>query len=157
MVSKNPKHIFSKWSGFFHGDGSRGIESVKKNHLKKNNHKDISIWVFPKIGFFPPKSSIFIRFSMIFTIHFGVLFSETSIWTLAKSFYIIEVCQRTWDSGENSPHNSDSSKTRLVGNQSHDGSMGRLYIYQLARNINYSCRQLYYIPLYPVILRMGST
>ena len=31
------------------------------------------IWVFPKIVGFPPKSSIFIGFSIIFTIHFGVL------------------------------------------------------------------------------------
>ena len=30
-----------------------------------------SIWVFPKIVGFPPKSSILIRFSIIFTIHFG--------------------------------------------------------------------------------------
>ena len=31
-----------------------------------------SRWVFPKIGVFPPKSSILIGFSIIFTIHFGV-------------------------------------------------------------------------------------
>ena len=30
-----------------------------------------SIWMFPKIMGFPPKSSILIGFSMIFTIHFG--------------------------------------------------------------------------------------
>ena len=30
------------------------------------------IWVFPKIGVFPPKSSILIGFSMKLTIHFGV-------------------------------------------------------------------------------------
>ena len=30
------------------------------------------IWMFPKIVGFPPKSSIFIGFSIIFTIHFGV-------------------------------------------------------------------------------------
>ena len=40
--------------------------------------------MFPKIGGFPPKSSILIGFSIIFTIHFGVpLFLETPI------FYII--------------------------------------------------------------------
>ena len=33
-----------------------------------------SIWVFPKIVGFPPKSSILIGFSIIFTIHFGVLY-----------------------------------------------------------------------------------
>ena len=32
----------------------------------------VSIWVFPKIGGFPPKSSICIGISIIFTIHFGV-------------------------------------------------------------------------------------
>ena len=38
-------------------------------------------WVFPKIGGFPPKSSILIGFSIIFTIHFGVsLFLETPKW-----------------------------------------------------------------------------
>ena len=38
------------------------------------------IWGFPKIVGFPPKSSIFIEFSIIFTIHFGVpLFLETPI------------------------------------------------------------------------------
>ena len=31
----------------------------------------ISTWVFPKIVGFPPKSSILIGFSIIFTIHFG--------------------------------------------------------------------------------------
>ena len=30
------------------------------------------MWGFPKIVGFPPKSSILIRFSIIFTIHFGV-------------------------------------------------------------------------------------
>ena len=35
---------------------------------------------FPKIGHFPPKSSLLIGFSMIFTIHFGVaIFLETPI------------------------------------------------------------------------------
>ena len=33
-----------------------------------------SMWMFPKIVGFPPKSSILIRFSIIFTIHFGVFF-----------------------------------------------------------------------------------
>ena len=39
----------------------------------------VHIWMFPKIGVFPPKSSILIGFSMIFTIHFGgpPLFLET--------------------------------------------------------------------------------
>ena len=41
------------------------------------------IWVFPKIGVKPPKSSILIGFSIIFTIHFGVpLFLETPIRTV---------------------------------------------------------------------------
>ena len=41
------------------------------------------IWVFPKIGVFPPKSShLFIGFSIIFTIHFGgfpIIFGLTPI------------------------------------------------------------------------------
>ena len=41
-----------------------------------------NIWMFPKIVGFPPKSSILIGFSIIFTIHFGApLFLETSIST----------------------------------------------------------------------------
>ena len=42
-------------------------------------HSIENMWVFPKIGGFPPKSSIFIGFSTIFTIHFGgfPLFLET--------------------------------------------------------------------------------
>ena len=46
------------------------------------------IWVFPKIGVFPPKSSILIGFSTIFTIHFGgpPLFLETSICTSLHIF-----------------------------------------------------------------------
>ncbi len=40
---------------------------------------ELDRWVFPKIGGKPPKSSILIGFSIIFTIHFGVpLFLETS-------------------------------------------------------------------------------
>ena len=35
-------------------------------------NKTIPMWMFPKIGGFPPKSSILIGFSIIFTIHFGV-------------------------------------------------------------------------------------
>ena len=44
----------------------------------------IYIWVFPKIGVrFPPKSSILIGISLIFTIHFGVpLFLEAPIYQL---------------------------------------------------------------------------
>ena len=41
----------------------------------------LSIWMFPKIMGFPPKSSMFRGFSMIFTIHFGVpLLLETPIY-----------------------------------------------------------------------------
>ena len=42
------------------------------------HEKKVIIWLFPKIVGFPPKSSILIGFSIIFTIHFGVpLFMET--------------------------------------------------------------------------------
>ena len=33
--------------------------------------RDFDKWMFPKIGVFPPKSSILIGFSILFTIHFG--------------------------------------------------------------------------------------
>ena len=47
-----------------------------------------TIWVFPKIGVFPPKSSILIGFSIIFTIHFGIpLFLETSIYVQEKEYF----------------------------------------------------------------------
>jgi len=40
------------------------------------------MWLFPKIVGFPPKSSILMGFSIIFTIHFGVpLFLETPMST----------------------------------------------------------------------------
>ena len=48
-------------------------------------------WVFPKIGGFPPKSSILIGFSIIFTIHFGIpLFLETPNWSY-DSFNLIHI------------------------------------------------------------------
>ena len=51
--------------------------------------------MFPKIvGFyrFTPKSSIFIGFSIIFTIHFGVpLFLETPIWEIPGEKTPVEV------------------------------------------------------------------
>ena len=50
--------------------------------------KQETSWVFPKIVGFPPKSSILIGFSIIFTIHFGgpPLFLETPSWWLNQSF-----------------------------------------------------------------------
>ena len=54
------------------------------NEAKKLPQSDVRIiGVEPKIGvvFLPPKSSILIGFSLIFTIHFGVpLFLETPIY-----------------------------------------------------------------------------
>ena len=45
-----------------------------------------TIWVFPKMVGFPPKSSILIGFSIIFTIHFGVpQFLETPISSIQKN------------------------------------------------------------------------
>ena len=50
----------------------------------------ISIWVFPKIGGYPPKSSILIGISIIFTIHFGVpLFLETPISRCISLFFYV--------------------------------------------------------------------
>ena len=44
---------------------------------------DLYMWMFPKIVDFPPKSSILIGISIIFTIHFGVpLFLETPMYIL---------------------------------------------------------------------------
>ena len=68
--------------------------TVDKNHSNSNFAPWVQmnyclnqlIWVFPKIRGFPPKSSILIGFSIIFTIHFGVpLFLETSIFDSQKS------------------------------------------------------------------------
>ena len=39
--------------------------------MNKNPHPSKTMWMFPKIVGFPPKSSILIGFSIIFTIHFG--------------------------------------------------------------------------------------
>ena len=42
------------------------------------NRTQTNMWMFPKLGVVPRKSSILIGFSFIFTIHFGVpLFLET--------------------------------------------------------------------------------
>ena len=46
---------------------------------KISERLEVLKWVFPKIGGFPPKSSILIGFSIIFTIHSGV---ETPKYTL---------------------------------------------------------------------------
>ena len=55
------------------------------------------IWMFPKIVGFPPKSSILIGFSIIFTIHFGVpLFLETPIshtWCVKRFLFLTGFCQ----------------------------------------------------------------
>ena len=49
----------------------------------------IFIWVFPKIGV-PPKSSILIGFSTIFTIHFGgfstPIFGSTPIYETSRKY-----------------------------------------------------------------------
>ena len=54
-----------------HGEAWRFLETVVFRWWFFN-------WVFPKVVGVPPKSSMFIGFSIIFTIHFGVpLFLET--------------------------------------------------------------------------------
>ena len=60
---------------------SQGLPPQKKKHTHKAGdpnktsalpkRRKKNIWMFPKIVGFPPKSSILIGFSMIFTIHFG--------------------------------------------------------------------------------------
>ena len=55
------------------------------------NPTRITIWMFPKIVGFPPKSSILIGFSIIFTIHFGVpLFLETPVFSQTKAMGLIK-------------------------------------------------------------------
>ena len=52
----------------------------KKRYIQGNsifqaiNHSGGRVWVFPKIGVFPPKSSILIGVCMILTIHFWGVF-----------------------------------------------------------------------------------
>ena len=51
--------------------------------------------VNPKIGEQPPKSSILIGFSIIFTIHFGVpVFLETPIYSneFSMIIYTVDIC-----------------------------------------------------------------
>ena len=57
----------------FHDSTVKHDEKSPKLFFKhlKNSGCDIPIWVFPRIGVFPPKSSILIGFSIIFPIHFG--------------------------------------------------------------------------------------
>ena len=52
------------------GDG--WMSGIQNPQEWKRLPKHRNIWVFPKIVGFPPKSSILIVFSIIFTIHFGV-------------------------------------------------------------------------------------
>ena len=61
--------------------GDAQMSPKKSRFLKQRGEKrvrfftgfgsGIYIWVFPKIVDFPPKSSILIGFSIIFTLHFG--------------------------------------------------------------------------------------
>ena len=71
---------FFRWDVTGHGSRDLGTPKFEKNAPEKNG-------VFPKMVGFPPKSSIFIGISIIFTIHFGVpLFLETSKWWLEDDF-----------------------------------------------------------------------
>ena len=62
--------------------------------LQKNEE---NIWMFPKMVGFPPKSSILIGFSIIFTIHFGVplIFGNTHIFLarLQVSLFYLDTCR----------------------------------------------------------------
>ncbi len=64
------------WSAWLHQKMMKlELPSGKRSHSDcwKIYHFSIgNTWVFPKIGGKPPKSSILIGFSLIFTIHFGV-------------------------------------------------------------------------------------
>ena len=102
----------------FHGGGwknrvgeRRGM--TPKGGSKRPTPKGLSKYItgcFRKWGVFPPKSWIFIGFSMIFTIHFGVpLFLETPWWQLKvclnllprnlgkmNPFWGLHIFQRGW-------------------------------------------------------------
>ena len=75
---------------------------VVEHHEIQNSIATIFLrwmWMFPKIGGFPPKSSILIGFSIIFTIHFGVpLFLETPKYLLTKfgGFSSFTLATKTW-------------------------------------------------------------
>ena len=66
---------------YFHQNGTGMCFSVVGKLDGFWTPKTKSMWMFPKIVGFPPKSSILTGFSMIFTIHFGVpLFLETPMY-----------------------------------------------------------------------------
>ena len=86
--------FFARWQlslgglGWNFGWGNSAMRTIKLTQIHPcltsytvywQTFIQISTWVFPKIVGFPPKSSILIGFSIIFTIHFGVppLFLET--------------------------------------------------------------------------------
>ena len=68
FVGKSPAEVRrrSTMSGetWFLGCGRRGTKKSKKT-------LGVDVIFFPKIGVFPPKSSLSKGFSIIFTIHFG--------------------------------------------------------------------------------------
>ena len=70
------------------GEGQHPPQNPTKAQLRRYPPN----WMLPKIvGFSPPKSSILIGFSIIFTIHFGVpLFLETPKYTKTAPFELIE-------------------------------------------------------------------
>ena len=55
------------------GEEGEIFTKTRKNVDRSSGSVEFHTWLFPKIVGFPPKSSIFIGFSIIFTIHFGVL------------------------------------------------------------------------------------
>ena len=66
----------------WHGSLCHLGETKKRPH---SHEPSALIWGFPKMVFFPPKSSILIGCSIIFTILLGVpLFLETPIWKLIR-------------------------------------------------------------------------
>ena len=73
-LEHTPSNLYqqAKSRDSFHNWRCRGIaERVCYIGVCCNFLGIISIWVFPKTGVFPPKSSILIGCSIIFTIHFG--------------------------------------------------------------------------------------
>ena len=89
IPSKSPKHSGSGIGSIHFAQKTKSLELLLHGSVSWLSevvppmfHYFAQIWMFPKIVGFPPKSSILIGFSIIFTIQFGVpLFLETPIYT----------------------------------------------------------------------------
>ena len=111
IVPKKSTVVFQQRGGkrvrFFTGSGS-----------------GIYIWVFPNIVDFPPKSSILIRFSIIFTLHFGCftrIFGNTHIIHANMGRWY---CCKLVDNLVNLSASTDAKKGNIVSSQCQIGTWG---------------------------------